>query len=228
MKPLLLLALVAALGLSACGAAEDTEPVAATGEPEPAALPDVARVICEPAGTRVETPTIKPQADGIHFEIVNEAGSERAFSVQGKDSGMGQGAPVGTSTMVSDLAPGTVEVACADPAADVQQGSPIDVVDEDGVYVAATLDCEVVSDGILDYVPGAKGEPSPIEAVRKQAASQLEPDDVVAPVGYPEAVSPAIGLTRDDSTIAVFHVVSDGSGGWLVEQTTACPPYGSG
>ena len=69
---------------------------------------------------------------------------------------------------------------------------------------------------------------SPIEAVRKQAASQLEPDDVVAPVGYPEAVSPAIGLTRDDSTIAVFHVVSDGSGGWLVEQTTACPPYGSG
>ena len=66
MKLLTVLSLALALGLSACGAAEEADPVAATHEAEPAALPGVAQVVCDEGGTRVETPAVKPQGDGIH------------------------------------------------------------------------------------------------------------------------------------------------------------------
>ena len=100
-------------------------------------LPGVARVVCEPNGTRVETPAVKPRANGVHFEIVNETGSDRSFSVlDGRGRGVGENAPVGTSTKIVALGPGLLTVTCSDPLADVEQGTRLEVVDEDGVWVS--------------------------------------------------------------------------------------------
>ena len=222
------LALVATLGLSACGAGEEagSGSTASEPQPEPAALPDVARIVCEPEGARVETSTVKPQADGVHFEIVNDTGLERAISLVGDGGGMGQGAPAGTSTLVADLGPGKLKVACYDPASDAQAGVPLEIVDEDGVYVVAPLECETITSGVLDYIAGAKGEPTPAEAVRGNEGDRILATDELALVGYPESEAKDLAVSRDGTTIAVFRVMSDGQGGWLLESSSFCPPYG--
>lgn len=225
MKRIRLLALVAVLGLSACGAGEDTGPVAATGEQEPTALPDVARVACEEDGVRIETPSVKPQPDGVHVEIVNNAGSERSFSISSADGGgMGLGASPGTSTQVVDVEPGTLTVACGDPATEPDAGEPLEVVDEDAVWVSTRLSCPERFSEIADYAVGARGETSdPLEAARKAVEPYgLEPDDVFERAGYPEAETARVRLVRGGELLAVVDLIDDGTGKWLVSMVTGC------
>lgn len=227
MKLLAVLALALALGLSACGAAEERDPAAApTGESEPVALPDVARVLCEEDGTRLETPSVKPQGDGIHVEVVNNVNGERSFSVETADGsgGMGLGAPPGTSTQIVDLGPGSLTVSCTDPAVEVEGGEPLEVVDEDGIWVPTTLGCPDQFSQVLDYMEGAKGETSdPIEAARKAVEPYgLEADDVFERAGYPDAETARVRLVRNSENLAVIDLMDDGTGKWLVGMVTGC------
>ena len=127
MHRILVLLVVALLGLTACGAGEDADsgsggPAEST-EPEPTALPDVARVVCDESGARLETSSVRPQPDGIHFEIVNETGSERSVAIQNaQGTGTGMGVPAGTSTQVVDVEPGALTVSCTDPATEPGAG----------------------------------------------------------------------------------------------------------
>ena len=219
------LALALALGVSACGAAEKADPVAATHESEPAALPGVARVICDEDGTRVETPAVKPQGDGIHFEIVNNAAGERSFSLTSAEGGgMGLGAPPGTSSQIVDLGPGPLTVSCTDPAVEVEGGKPLEIVDEDGIWVPTTLGCPDQFSQVVDYVAGAKGETNdPIEAARKAVEGyRLEADDVFERAGYPDAETVRVRLVRNGENLAVIDLMDDGTGKWLVGMVTGC------
>jgi len=225
MKLLTVLALALALGLSACGAAEKADPVAATHESEPAALPGVARVICDEDGTRVETPAVKPQGDGIHVEIVNNAPGERSFSLTSAEGGgMGLGAPPGTSSQIVDLGPGSLTVSCTDPAVEVEGGEPLEIVDEDGIWVPTTLGCPDQFSQVVDYVAGAKGETSdPIEAARKAVEGYaLEAEDVFERAGYPDAETVRVRLVRNGENLAVIDLMDDGTGKWLVGMVTGC------
>jgi hypothetical protein len=227
MKLFTVLALALALGLSACGAAEEGSPVAATtGESEPAATPDVARVVCDEDGTRLETPSVKPQGDGIHVEVVNNTSGERSFSVTSVDggAGMGLGAPPGTSTQIVDLGPGPLTVSCTDPAVEVEGGEALEVVDEDGIWVSTTLGCPEQFSQVLDYMAGAKGETSdPIEAARKAVEGYgLEADDVFERAGYPDAETARVRLVRNGENLAVIDLMDDGTGKWLVGMVTGC------
>jgi len=225
MKGFVVLALAASLGLPACGAGQGAEPLAPTGGPEAAALPDVARIVCEPDGTRVEPPSVKPQPDGIHIEIVNETGSERSFSLTSADGGgMGIGAPAGTSTQVVDLGPGTLTVACTDPALEAEAGEPLEVVDEDGIWVSTQLGCTEQFSQVADYVQGAKGETSdPLQAARKAVEGYgLEPDDVFERAGYPDTDVVKVRLVRAGEQLAVVDLIDDGTGKWLVSTVTGC------
>lgn len=224
MKRFLVLALAAAVGLSACGAGQDAQPIAPTGEPEPAALPDIARVVCEPDGTRVETPSVKPQPDGVHVEIVNEAGSERAFSLESASTGLGIGAPPGTSTEILDLGPGALTVACTDPALEPEGGEALEIVDEDGIWVSTQLSCQEQFAQVADYAPGARGETSdPLEAARKAIEGYgLEPDDVFERAGYPETEVAKVRLVRAGEPLGVVDLIDDGTGKWLVSMVTGC------
>lgn len=224
MRRLPLLALVAALGLSACGAGQDEGSGSPTTETEAAALPDVARVVCEPSGTRVETPVVKPQPDGIHLEIVNETGSERSFSLTSADGGTGTGAPAGTSTQVVDLGPGALTVACTDPTLEAEGGEPLEVTDEDGIWVSTRLGCAEQFSSVIDYAQDAKGETGdPLEAARKALESYgLEPDDVFERAGYPEAEGTSVRMVRAGESLAVIFLVDDGDGKWLVGGVNGC------
>ena len=148
-------------------------------------------MLCEENGTRVETPSVKPQGDGIHVEVVNNAAGERSFSVETADGsgGMGLGAPPGTSSQIVDLGPGPLRVSCTDPAVEVEGGEPLRIVDEDGIWVPTTLGCPDQFSQVVDYVAGAKGKTSdPIEAARKAVEGyRLEADDVFERAGYPDA-----------------------------------------
>jgi hypothetical protein len=224
MRLLLPLALVAILGLSACGAGEEAGSGSTTSEPEPAALPKTARVVCTATGIRVETPTVAPQPAGIHFEIDNETDTERSFSLSGVDTGLGFGAPPGTTAQVVDLGPGALTVGCDDPATEPDAGEPIEIVDPEGIWVSTQLSCAEQFSSVADYIQGAQGETSdPLEAARKALEGYgLEPDDIFEPAGYPEAEVAKVRLVRDGEPLAVVDLLDDGSGTWLVSTVTGC------
>lgn len=225
MGRVLVLAIAAALGLTACGAAEEVEPAGSTPSSDPAGpLPDVARVVCAVHGARLETDAVKPQLDGVHLEIVNDTGEDRSLSViesQG-GGGLGESAPAGTSTLVVALAPGTLEVSCADLREKEPTGSRLEVVDEDGVWISTTLDCTDGFSGTADYVPGAKGKDDPLAAAEKALVAYRQNDDDVEPAGYPDAPTPVYRLVRDGETLATVSLLDDGSGGWLADTVTGC------
>lgn len=229
MHRILVLLVVALLGLTACGAGEDADsgsggPAEST-EPEPTALPDVARVVCDENGARLETTSVRPQPDGIHFEIVNETGSERSVAIQNaQGTGTGMGVPAGTSTQVVDVEPGALTVSCTDPATEPGAGEALEVVDEDGIWVSTRLGCAEQFSQVDDYIQGASGETTdPLEAARKAVEGfGLEPDDVFERAGYPDTDTARVRMVRDGEPIAVVDLIDDGTGKWLVSMVTAC------
>jgi hypothetical protein len=217
-----LVAVAAVLGLAACGSAQDPE-ASPRQEAEPA-LPDVARVFCKANGPPVvETPTVRPQRDGVHLELVNETGED--FWIPRTNTP----APMGTSTRVVDLPPGEHEILCypvhppADPVE--RERAQLEVVDEDGIWVSDRLDCREIGNQIIDYAAGARGTTSdPLEAAREAVEPYgTEPDDVFAPVGYPEAGTTRISLRREGELLAIVDLTDDGAGRWLATMITVCP-----
>jgi hypothetical protein len=229
-KRLALLALAALLALSACGASKQAGSGSTEAEPpppQPTGLPDVARVACDEQGARVETPRVKPQPDGLHIEIANGTGAERAFSLSGDGSGLGFGVPPGPTAQVVDLAPGRLLVTCTDPAVEpVVGGEPLELVDEDGVWVSTQLGCVEQFSQAVDYVQGAEGSTSdPLAAARKAVESMaVEPDDVFERAGYADAELVEVRIVRDGRPIAVVDLVDDGGGRWLVTTISGCAP----
>jgi hypothetical protein len=229
MHRILVLLVVALLGLTACGAGEDADPgsggPAESTEPEPTALPDVARVVCDESGARLETSSVRPQPDGIHFEIVNETGSERSVAIQNaQGTGTGMGVPAGTSTQVVDVEPGALTVSCTDPATEPGAGEALEVVDEDGIWVSTRLGCAEQFSQVVDYIQGASGETTdPTEAAKKAVEGfGLEPDDVFERAGYPDTDTTRVRMVRDGEPIAVVDLIDDGTGKWLVSMVTGC------
>jgi hypothetical protein len=229
MNRILVLLVVALLGLTACGAGDDAEPSgggAESTEPEPtAALPDVARLVCDQDGVRLETPSVKPQPDGVHFEVVNETDGERSLSIaNAQGTGAGMGVPAGTSTQIFDVEPGDVTVTCSDPTVEPGAGEALEVVDEDGIWVSTRLTCAEQFSQVLDYIQGASGETTdPLEAAEKAVEGfGLEPDDVFEQAGYPETETTRVRMVRDSEPIAVIDLADDGTGKWLVSMVTGC------
>jgi hypothetical protein len=228
MNRILVLLVVALLGLTACGAENEAGPggPAESTEPEPtSALPDVARVVCDENGARLETPAIKPQPDGVHFEVVNETDGERSLAIESaQGTGVGMGVPAGTSTQILDVEPGDVIVSCSDPTVEPGAGEALEVVDEDDIWVSTRLTCAEQFSQVVDYMQGASGETTdPLEAARKAVESfQLEPDDTFEHAGYPGTDAVRVRMVRDGEPIAVVDLIDDGTGKWLVSMITGC------
>jgi hypothetical protein len=229
MKLFTLLVLALALGLSACGTAEEGGPGRSTEATEPpTALPDTARIVCRSGeAPSVETPSVKPQSDGVHVEFVNDTGKELSTSIEHpEDGGMGTSAPMGTSSQVVEIGPGTFSVACYDFTEDGSEvpRSPVEVVDEDGIWVSTRLTCAEQISQVLDYIQGASGETTdPIEAARKGIEGfRVEADDSFELAGYPDTDTVRVRMVRDGEPIAVVDLVDDGTGKWLVSMVTGC------
>ena len=225
----LLLIVVAVFALSACGAERETASGGPNGSPEPGALQDVARVVCqvENGPPVVEFPTVKPQPDGVHFQVVNETGKDLSFSIE-DPSGGGMGgvdAPGGASFHVVDLSPGNASIACYDGS--TADGSEVgktalEIVDQDGVWIPATLTCARRFYGSADHAAGARGKSDPLEAAREGLHPYMQADDIVEPAGYPEAETPVFRLVRAGHVLAIVELQDDGAGGWLPSDVTGC------
>ena len=222
--------LLAALALAGCGAAAEQpdDPAAGAGAPPPppASVPTTAVLVCGADGASVETPEVAASRDGVHFEIRNESGAERVVHVQAGGSVQGEGLPAGMHTRVWALPPGPATVTCDETAGDPgeQGGADFEVVDPDGLWVPTELDCEDVSNAILDYeagTPGKTGEPA--DVVRAERSTELEESDVVEPAGYPGVRdSPVVRVVREGRVVATVTLMPAEGGGWLVSTVTAC------
>lgn len=218
----------ALLAVSACGAGQDALPSGSTQGTQPEApLAEVARVVCQAGeAPRIATPAVKPRRDGVHIRFVNETGKELAFSVEDPSgSGMGSGAPQGRSTQVLDLHPGTVSIACYDGY--TEDGSevaktPLEIVDQDGLWTPARLDCEVGFSSTIDYMREARGKADPVEAAQEALSGYMLEDDLVEPAGYPDTQERIYRLVRAGEVLATVSLFEAGAGGWLAETVTGC------
>jgi hypothetical protein len=193
-------------------------------EPDPADHPDVAEVRCSRDGsTEIRTPIVQAQANGVHIDVRVPAHADLAFIV--KESG-GRNAEDGP--FVFAVPPGRIHVACLDgyrqDPGDDSLYLPIQVVDDEGVYVDATLSCEN-GEGTFGSEPSESLGTEPVEAARSFLTG-LEPDDELARVGYVERPSEAsVAVRRDGEVVAVLRL-EPVKGGWGWFGFESCPEAG--
>ncbi|MFN2390096.1 MAG: hypothetical protein ABR575_10905 [Actinomycetota bacterium] len=220
-------AISALLLTSACG----SPPVPGL-DPQAGGAPDVAEVVCEPGGvTRIETPEVTAQRDGVHFHIINRTGIHAGFSFEDPaGGGGGENAPADDGILVIPLSPGTARVGCPDHDAERPSDTlePIEVIDEQGFFVEDTLDCAggMGVSGSGSFAPDARGEKGdPVEIARDQLANRLRPDDELRRAGYVTEDEATVAVVRDGETVAVVHFFDDGYGGWLQDAMDNCENF---
>jgi hypothetical protein len=184
-------------------------------------------VVCTQDGTRVETPEVRPQPDGVHVVIDNRLGFHTGFSARyANGAGAGRNAPRGGSEHVLDAPPGPLEIGCyTDRDALESDLQTLRVEDPSGIYRSTELDCAVTVNGVSDYVAGATGEAGdPVDLARERLdqVTGLRDDDTVEVAGYPADVIPTVRLVRDDRVLATITYRPDGQGGWLEETLSRC------
>lgn len=220
--------LALALILSACAS------VTGAGGGDAAA---VAEIVCQD-GTRVLTPAVRVQTDGVHLRVDNRAGAERhIYKQEDPTSALDQHqAPPGISEAVSLEGPGTWHVICSRPADYPQENSAwveFDVVDPDGLWVPDQPECEFIEGTHNDYFEdlpvGHTGDL--LEFARQEVPEEMEdpqPHDVVEPAGYPEASYPQFRVARGGKVVAVAWYRDDGRGGWLFGGIDYCADVENG
>jgi hypothetical protein len=210
-----------ALTASACG--QDAAQTAGESPPAPAPRPDVAVIRCEETGASVTTPEVRPQRDGVHLRITNETDAELAFAVDDPRGGGGGFDILGTAVL--DLHPGPVQVSCYDPRREDPSeipGEPLEIVDEEGIWVSPRLDCGQVVAQVLDYMVDARGTTGPpLDAARSFAEEQGLTGEV-EPAGYPEWESPVYRVVSGGRVVSAIVLLPDGAGGWLLSQVDRC------
>ncbi len=197
-------------------------------------LPEVATIVCDASGTTVETPSVRPQPDGLHLVIDNRTDVDPGFSVEFDHGGLGDNAPPGTSEHVLDVPPGTVRIGCYpnDRAIGDPDLRELEVVDVEGIYRSTALDCTASSVGVSDYAPGAEGERGdPVDlarAILESATGGLGAQDVVERAGYPDWDEPVVRLVRAGEVMATVEFRTADGGGWLQDTVSMCGGLSSG
>jgi hypothetical protein len=221
------LALVVAL-LILAGCAEET-PRSQLREGKPVAAPFVEIVCTEDGGTRLWTPVVEVQPDGVHVDVENRAGEPTSFF------GLGNlDVEEGRHKAVISEPPGKMLVACYPYSQHESDAEPVkydlELVDPEGHWMSTDLECEPGSMGqstISDFAyPLGQGmSKDPLELIR-EGVKGLETDDVVELAGYPEAEIPTVRVVRDERVIATFGFIQADDGGLAIETSNLCASEG--
>lgn len=192
-------------------------------------VPDIARVVCDRAGSRMLTPEVRVRRDGVHFEIQNRLGKDTGYAIATPDVSMGGNAPKARSRHVGDFPPGKVSIGCYPSVNADPDYAKLTVLTGSSGYRPAKLECpsgRSVSSGGGLYAQGAKGEKEdPVDLVRRRFSEQLDEGDVVEIAGYSEDQSgKTVRATRDGQVVAVFEY-SRVKGGWLENGYSSCEGF---
>jgi hypothetical protein len=191
------------------------------GQTSPASAPlsATATVECSESGTKLITPEVTAQVDGVHILVKNQLSLNPGLSI--KYDGGGAGFNIkedGITNIVAPVPPGPLLVRCGPLDSDhVATASQVVVLDPDGIFVTTNLACtETASLGTSGIGADA------IEAARRALLPVVQEGDVVQVAGYPEAVPRSVRLVRDGSVLAVVTVREKGQGTWNTEDVRAC------
>ena len=216
---------IALLVLAGCGA---ESPRPETREGRPVAAPFVEIVCTEDGDTRLWTPVVEVQADGVHLDVDNRAGEPTSFF------GLGLDVDEGRHEEVVNEPPGRMRVACYPYSEHESDTKPVrydlELVDPQGHWVSTELECEpgsMVQSTISDfaYPLGDGMGKEPVELVEENVKG-LEPDDVVEVGGYPEAELPTVRVVREDKVIGAFGFLKADDGGLTIESSELCDSAG--
>jgi hypothetical protein len=218
------LVIVVTLALGACGDPE-AEPGAAS--PPPPASPDRLEIVCrEDGSTELVTDRVRAQADGVHVQVDNRAGEFVSIN------GVGLDFKKGVSEQTARAAPGELKVACwpgsmhEEPEPERQ---PVEIVDPDGHWVAAELECprdKLAASAILDYASDSIGIQGDPEDITRSKMEGLEDGDEITTVGYPESAPREIAIERSGETIALVSYSRAHKGGWFLDGYDTCDSSG--
>jgi hypothetical protein len=198
--------------------------VPASATPSPEVVPDVAQVSCDASATKLLTPVVAAQADGVHIRVDNSSAEDLDLEFKGLG---GTGVSPGTSRVVWSLRPGTVGLRCLRPTVDpdtVGGYVPLRVEDPQHLWVSPDLDCSggsQVGSGAA-FPPGMTGEKGDPVDIARRTATGLLASDVAEYAGYPKADERQVRVVRDGAIVAVFRFMPDGQGGWLEDSFEAC------
>jgi hypothetical protein len=187
---------------------------------------DVARFTCDENGSITPSSSVvAAQPDGVHVAISNTGDTPVSFSIEGLG---GDGAEPGErKESVWQIPPGAASVSCSlirDGGTGVADSATLDVVDPNGLYVPAELECasgEVYGSG-GDYAGGTTGFAGDPMQVARDHVSGLEFDDLIERAGYPESRLAVIRVVRDGAIVGKVTLRDDGSGGWLDDSVEGC------
>ena len=220
--------------LGGCGAmgSERTGDSAGDRKTAGAGVPETARIVCGPEGTRVLTPRVEARPDGVHFEVQNRLGADTGFSALGQEGGAGGDSPKGEkSEHVGDVSPGRARAGCEEPPYDGMgkvHYAAFRVVDPEGLYKSVELECQggMAVGGGAQYAPGARGVKGDlVEQARSQFSEEIREDDVVELAGYPKLRDHrVVRVVRDGRVIATVHFLGE-PGDWLQDRYEACEGF---
>ena len=198
-------------------------PRSQTREGRSVAAPFVEIVCTEGRDTRLWTPVVEVQPDGVHVDVENLTGEPTSFF------GLSLDVEEGRHEEVVNEPPGKMNVACYPYSQHEGDTKPVRydlrLVDPEGHWVSTELECEsdMVVESTADYASPLKiGQGQDPSAIVEESVKGLQPDDVVETAGYPEADVPTVRVVRDGKVIGAYGFLEAGDGGLVIEETASC------
>jgi hypothetical protein len=177
-------------------------------------LPDVLQVICDASSTRVLTPVVRAQPDGLHLRVDDRAGIGNVL-IRPSDPVYGDELVFSSGSRgldaVYQAAPGTAEILCGveggfgETHVDDLPWVSFDIVDPDGYFMPYGLACARQD---RHQVPRAE-QPGSAEALVEAGIDGVLPTDRVEPAGYAAGDWPFgrwFRVVRSDAIVASLFI----------------------
>lgn len=179
-----------------------------------------ARVICHESMTEVVTHSVRPQGDGVHFVVENRTRLEVSLAgAPGWAVGIpppmwsyttgNKVSPGFTKELVWAKAAGPIKITCRAGHGSLDDGSRLAylrIVDPEGIYVPASLDCEGDNVRLLGGYRLLGPEDDPLR-VAKQNLAGLRTHDSFEVAEYPEQQFPVVvRVVRRGRSIALVKL----------------------